>query len=202
MRLNYVFNLKIKKPCFIGIKLNEPFLNFENTNNESIDKFLYLNCVKHPNNQITQTDLYFEINKYITNIDPNFVLSTSDKIKIDNYFDNRFLRCKVGQASKGKDERKHGWFGLSLKNNVINSFINYGSKQNSLLCQEVLQIDSKNNILKTFSSQYEAAQFLNLNISVFCIHMKKRAPIVNTFFIFSKDFKNLKNTGTDTLEIV
>jgi phage anti-repressor protein len=168
---------RAKKECFQGFKIKPEFYTFEHflNSNNNIENFLYEKCDRSPFNELSHTNLYNEFEKFNKDLDKNYIFTSVEKEILDNYFDITFLRSKIGSVVKDKDNRVYGWRGVTLKE--CKQDFNYKILPNKLNSKIVQQINIKNELIRTFNSQREAALHLKMTPGGLNTAMKKHRLI-------------------------
>ena len=168
---------RAKKECFQGFKIKAEFYTFEHflNSNNKIENFLYDKCDRSPFNEINHVNLYNEFEKFNKDLDKNYTFTSVEKEILDNYFDITFLRSKIGSVVKDKDNRVYGWRGVTLKE--CKRDFNYKILPNKLNSKIVQQINIKNELIRTFNSQREAALYLKMTPGGLNTAMKKHRLI-------------------------
>jgi prophage antirepressor-like protein len=185
---------RIKKECFQGLKFKNSIYNFNQNNEDNednedrLDVFLFEKCKKGPFFQIAHNELYYEYEKYMIEIYPEYIFTTLEQTKLDNYCNITFLRTKVGTVVNKKDNRIYGWRGVSLKSNIKN--IDYKVLPNKLNSKKVFQYNLENILIKTFDSQRDVAFHLKISPGAVNTNIKKNKLMIDPLTGLQYYFKN------------
>lgn len=165
---------------FRGLALKESCYKFELPTNKNliIENFLFEKCQRAPGFRVTMQDFYKEFEKFYTN-DVTYIVK--EKIKV--FMDKLFFRTKTGDESDGKDNRLEAWAGVALKNNEIPEPIKKYKPKNAKI---ILQKNINNDVIKTFTSVTNLAEFLQKSRTVTSNIVNANKPIIidNVQYIF------------------
>ena len=115
--------------------------------------------------------------------DQDYVMSTEEKIRVDNGFQLRFLPAPVFTGKQSD----HGFFGITL--NDDQSFV--GFKLCPALKKKILKIDLvTKKIVETYDSLTSAAKTLNRTPGQLCTDIKYKKPLDNYIYQYAVKTKN------------